>query len=140
MFTRLSSIMLILCFSLAASAEDKVADAPARVIIVTVKGSFLTKGRPQQPIVIKTKEELTTALGDKNAIETVLKEVDFAKEQLILFSWAGSGQDQITADDEKSKDGEVMFRYKPGRTRDLRPHLRLFAIAKDAKWKVATGF
>jgi hypothetical protein len=32
---------------------------------------------------------------------------------------------------------EVVFKFKPGRTRDLRPHTHLFAIRKDVAWSVA---
>jgi hypothetical protein len=31
---------------------------------------------------------------------------------------------------------QIMFSYKPGRTRDLRPHLKVYVLQSNVKWAV----
>ena len=58
----------------------------------------------------------------------------------VYFAWAGSGQDRITFASSAGATGpEVTFTYTPGRTRDVRPHARLFALPKNAPYKVVTA-
>jgi hypothetical protein len=35
---------------------------------------------------------------------------------------------------DESNAGEVEFTYRPGRTRDLRPHTKVYAIEDDVLW------
>jgi len=52
-----------------------------------------------------------------------------------LFAWGGSGGDKLAH--KMSDDGKMVnFTFTPGLTRDFRPHVRLFAIPKDAAFKV----
>jgi hypothetical protein len=54
-------------------------------------------------------------------------DVDFDKENLLLFVWGGSGQDKIDYD----QDEEVYnFVLKRGLTRDYRLHLKLYVLKK----------
>ncbi len=96
-----------------------------------------TDGRVDKPAVLNTAEELEKALAQKDLAEQVLKQVDFTKQKLVFFAWAGSGQDRLHGSSEKDV---VTFNYQQGRTRDLRQHFHLFAIPKDATFTLKKGF
>lgn len=121
------------------AAPDPKKDAkPATVRVLDVKLDGEAKGKATEPTVITSAEELAKAIKDAAAIEAIQKAVDFKKEQVLLFQWAGSGQDKITFDlGEGDKASEVTFAYKRGLTRDLRQHKKLFVLPKDAKYNFA---
>ena len=80
---------------------------------------------------------MAKAIKDEAAVAAVKKAVDFEKEQVVYFAWSGSGQDKLTfAAAGEQKGPDVIFTYAPGRTRDVRMHKKLFALPKDAKFKV----
>ena len=118
------------------------ADAKATPGVKELKGikpvaSATGRGSANKPTAIKDKVALAKAFSDKAAQQAILKQVDFKKEILLVFRWAGSGQDRIVATSQKTKDGlAVVFGYSRGLTRDLRRHFKVYAVAKDAKWKV----
>jgi hypothetical protein len=59
---------------------------------------------------------------------------------VLFFAWSGSGGDELTYNVEKGeKAPEVIFQYKRGLQKNLAPQGRLFAIPKDATWKVQTA-
>ena len=65
--------------------------------------------------------------------EDVEKQMSFETHRVILFQWAGSGQDELVS---TVNDGVVTFHYTRGRTRDLRQHLKAFAINRLMTWTV----
>ena len=87
----------------------------------------------RHPTVIADAKELAKAVADEEAQKRIQGKVDFQRQQLLLFAWSGSGLDKLTPEARKE---ELVFKYIPGLTRDLRQHVRLFAIPKRAKWKV----
>lgn len=101
---------------------------------------FKPTGRPMtlatMPTEIKTAEELAKTLPQEEVVAAIKKEVNFDKQKLLFFAWAGSGQDKVSGEIVKE---EAIFTYKRGLTRDLRSHYHLFAIPKDAKFKVEMG-
>jgi hypothetical protein len=123
-----AATLVCLTGTLAAQAADDVKE-------IALKGlkADMPMTRPNQPTEIKTAEELAKVFPQKEVVDAIKKEVDFAKQRLVFFAWAGSGGDKITATTAKD---EVTFTYKGGLTRDLRSHFKLFAIPKDAKFKV----
>lgn len=89
-------------------------------------------GGPYKPTVIKTAEELHKVFGEKTELK-----IDFEKEYLLVFRWAGSGQDKLTGSVVEEKAATVaLFDYQRGLTRDLRQHAKLFAIAKKVEWRI----
>ena len=109
------------------------AGEPGKLRELDVKGLKIAfeKSRVNKPTLITTADELDKAIPDAGALK---KQVDFTKDKLILFAWGGSGGDKLTSritDDGKT----VVFTYKGGLTRDLRRHVRLFAIPKNADIK-----
>jgi hypothetical protein len=63
--------------------------------------------------------------------------VDFNKELLLYFAWSGSGGDKLSF---KVADGKkepvVVFSYSRGLTDDVQMHYRLYAVAKNATWRI----
>jgi hypothetical protein len=86
-----------------------------------------------KPTAITDADALAKTIPDADWLDKIKKQVDFDKQQLIWFAWGGSGQDKLS---HEVKDGEVIFEFQRGRTRDLRPHFHAFVIPKEAKWKV----
>lgn len=130
---------LAICVGICNSAPAPQKDTkPAKVRVLDVKIEGEAKGKATEPTVITSAEELAKTIKDEAAVAAVQNVVDFKKEQVLLFQWAGSGQDKVTYDlGEGDKATEVTFTYKRGLTRDLRHHKKLFVLSKDAKFKFA---
>ena len=113
-------------------AEKRAAPAVREIELKDVKVAAKEGAKWAEPTVIKTEDELKKAFGDEAA---KAMKVDFKKEYLALFQWAGSGQDKLTHAVE-TKDGKttVTSTLKPGRTKDLRQHAHLFALPVGAEW------
>jgi hypothetical protein len=112
-----------------AAADDKpVKEIPTQGLkIVPPKG-----GKATAPTEIKGAEELAKNEALKGAADAIAKQVNFEKEKLVFFAWSGSGQDKV-APDAKAPG---TFTYTRGLTRDLRRHVRLYAVPKGAKVEV----
>ncbi len=129
----LASLLLLLPLGLFAGEAGKLREIDLKR--VEPGGKF---GKATEPTVIASAEDLDKSpilVGDK-VRETIKKQVDFAKEKLVLFYWGGSGGDKLSA---ALKDKAATFTLTPGLTRDLRPHIHLFAVPKDAEVKVEKG-
>jgi hypothetical protein len=131
------AIAIAIVAASAAAADTKKSET-VRAIDVVIPGP--AKGKATEPMVIASAEELAKVVGDADAVAAIKKAVDFKTEKVLYFAWSGSGRDKIAfavADDKKGT--EVTFTYTRGLTRDLRQHKRLFALPKDATFKVAAG-
>jgi hypothetical protein len=145
MRTRL--IALVICgltISAGVFADEKATDEKkdAVVKVLDAKGvpRVLERGDVNKPAAITTAEELTKAIPGEEVQARLKKEVDFTKQQVLFFAWSGSGGDELTYTVEKGEKGaEVIFQYQRGLQKNLAPHVRLFAIPKDATWKVQTA-
>ncbi len=139
MRTRIATLAAI-CLAipwLSAADEGKKA-----VRELDLTGVMPANGTVERPRAITTEAELATAFPDTTVRARLAKEVDFDKEQLLLFTWSGSGQDNLTAAFkvlcEKSKESQVVFRYTAGDSTDRKGHAHLFVVPKDKKstWRV----
>ncbi len=83
------------------------------------------------PIVLTSMEEALKHLT-RASMEKI--NVDFNKQQVVIFAWQGSGQDRLMG--SQSSDKEAIFRYISGRTRDLRTHTAIYALPKGSRVKV----
>ena len=72
----------------------------------------------------------------KKALAVLKTKVDFARQKLLIFAWRGSGQDRLTYSVAESYPEQIHFRYRRGRTRDLRPHVYLYALRSNVRWRV----
>lgn len=143
---RLTTLVAVALIGLASltSAESKNPPEPPDpktgppVAIVEVKGvKPLPKAfKPQgfrKPIEIKSAEDAAKSFG-KEAAAKLAEKVDFAEQIVLVFAWRGSGQDKLTYQVAESFPEQITFTRKPGRTRDLRPHVHVFALRNNVKW------
>ena len=133
MFPRLLPLWIILPLLFAASVR---ADEPIREIRgVKPKRAAFKPGGAKKPLVIKSDEDAAKHFDAEN-LAALKKEIDFSKQIVLLFAWRGSGQDRIEYAVLESFPEQVLFSYHPGRTRDLRPHVKVFVLRANVKWSV----
>jgi hypothetical protein len=126
--------LAILLAGMPTMAEEK--KSLVRAIDVTIEGAV--PSRFGEPTVIADEEQLAKAIKEEAAAAAIKKAVDFKSEKVLYFSWSGSGQDKLTfTTGEGKKNPEVTFTYTPGKTRDVRPHKKLFVLPRDATFKIA---
>jgi hypothetical protein len=117
----------------AIAADDK--PAVKEIATKDLKVTFPKGGKATEPTEIKTADDLAKSPVLKDSADDIKKQVDFAKEKLVLFTWSGSGGDRIIPV-ENTAGG---FIHSLGLTRDLRMHVKLFVVPKDAEVKVSVG-
>lgn len=83
------------------------------------------------PIVLTSMEEALKHLT-RASMEKI--NVDFNKQQVVIFAWRGSGQDRLMG--SQPSDKKATFHYISGRTRDLRTHTAIYALPKGSSVKV----
>ena len=113
-----------------ASAQEPIVAIKASPVNIAFKNSAFNK-----PIVVKSKEEATKLFG-KEAVATLVKAVDFKKQFVLVFAWRGSGGDRLNYTVAESFPEQITFSRQFGRTRDLRPHSKVFALRSNVKWSV----
>ncbi|MEC7565182.1 MAG: hypothetical protein VX738_05815 [Planctomycetota bacterium] len=86
------------------------------------------------PITLRNKSEAAKYFAEPQ-LKLLLKKVDFQEQVLLVFAWRGSGQDKMTYTVAESFPEQITFKILPGRTRDLRPHLKIYALRKNVKFK-----
>ncbi len=89
----------------------------------------------KKPLVLKSEKD-AAGYFDGDELVKLTKLVDFDKQVAVVFLWRGSGQDRIDAAVAESYPEQVFFTYKPGRTRDLREHVRAFALRSNVAWSI----
>ena len=113
-----------------ASAQEPIVAIEAAPDRIVFKNSNFNK-----PIVVKSKEEAAQHFG-KEAVAALVKAVDFKKQFVLVFAWRGSGGDQLNYTVAESFPEQITFSRQFGRTRDLRPHAKVFALRSNVKWSV----
>jgi hypothetical protein len=127
----------VLGCGVAVSVADEPAKEPVRKIDLDGFNAARSADNAPKPVMITNADELAKAIADKDWQAKIAKQVDFNKEQLVFFAWAGSGQDKLSARvDKDKKEPVVVFSYTQGLTDDLRSHFHLYAVGKDATWRV----
>lgn len=84
------------------------------------------------PLAIKSAEQLAKYFKEDFVVKW-REEVDFDKQELAVWMWEGSGQDELECYVSLSDPTKVLFRVEPGGSKDLQQHLYVFAIRKDVK-------
>lgn len=90
-----------------------------------------------KPLVLGSAKSAGKYFAGKS-LDSLKENVDFENQYVLVFAWRGSGQDRLEYAVQESFPEQVVFSYKPGRTRDLRPHVYIFALRSNVKWKTAT--
>jgi hypothetical protein len=88
-----------------------------------------------EPLVLKSADDLAKHFSKESA-EKLLAQLDLEKQFVLLFAWRGSGQDRLSYEVLESFPEQIVFELTPGRTRDLRPHVHIFALRNNVRWKV----
>ncbi len=87
----------------------------------------------RKPIEIKSAEAAAEQLG-KEAGAKLAKQVDFDEQVVLVFAWRGSGQDKLEYVVKETLPEQITFTRRPGRTRDLRPHVQVYALRSNVEW------
>lgn len=134
--TRLVAAALLFAAVAVAHADDNKKEVPAITDIATDKDDKIeTKdGKAAEPTAVKSEDDLKKAIPDEATRKRIAKLVDFKEQTLLVFAWQGSGQDKLEYVVLESYPEQIPFTYTPGKTRDLRPHVRLFAVRNNVKW------
>jgi hypothetical protein len=133
-----ATLAVLLAASAAVAADDKDKAAIKPIPTTDLKLTFPKAGKPTEPAVIGSADELAKNEVVGGSAAELKKQVDFAKEKLVVFAWGGSGGDRVAADGLKTDGGKTTaaFALTRGLTRDFRMHFALFAVPKDAEVKV----
>ena len=110
----------------------------ARLDKVTPKPSVFKTSSRRKPIVLRSEKEAAEHFSE-DGLAKLTKQVDFEQQFVLLFAWRGSGQDRLRHDVAESYPEQVFFTYKAGRTRDLRPHVYVYALRSNVKWSMKQG-
>lgn len=86
-----------------------------------------------KPIVLKSADDAAKYFS-KAELAKLTKAVDFKKRVVLIFAWRGSGQDLMDLSVGESDPERVIFKVKPGRTRDLRPHTVIYSLRSNVMW------
>ena len=131
------NILILFALSLfvpmhAGVAAEEGATAPAikKLSIRPTKPAF---GAWNSPTEIRSAED-AAKIFEGGALAKLSEEVDFEKQIVLVFAWRGSGQDKLDHDVMESFPEQIAFLRQPGRTRDLRPHVHVFALRSNVKW------
>lgn len=111
--------------------------------LVTVEGAqvnpeVFTRASATEPLVISTREGLEKAFT-KAGVTAVTKQVSLEGQTVVVFAWKGSGRDRIETQIAESFPEQVTFVYSRGLTRDLRSHVKVYALRNNVKWTVQKG-
>lgn len=61
------------------------------------------KGERTKPIVVTSAEDLAKIMPNRVDAHTVGHQIDFEKQQLLIFAWEGDAQDRVNVSKEQSK-------------------------------------
>jgi len=125
------TVLLLSAFVL--GAEDK---AKAPYFEVAVEKVEIKPGAFNSPTLVIDAKDLAKLVTDETARTAIAKQVDFKTHKLVIFAWQGSGQDGIDVAVLESFPEQLVFTKKPGLTRDLRTHVKVFAVRNDVKYTV----
>ncbi len=139
---RASVLPVILAFALPLTVwggRTHAAIPPIQAIKgISPKPSVFKVARRSLPVVIRSEAEAGEHFPDV-AVAALTKRVDFKQQIVLVFAWRGSGQDRLTYAVAESYPEQISFTYRPGRTRDLRPHLHVYALRSNVTWRGPTG-
>ena len=137
MVQRLGVLMIaVFLVTTGAAAEPDAKIAPIQKIEgVQAKQSIFEAASLKEPLVTRTVEDARGHFDDAN-LKALTEKVDFAQQIVLVFAWRGSGQDRLESRVAESYPEQVTFSLTPGRTRDLRSHVEIYALRSNVKWAV----
>ena len=129
--TRFIISIAVICMTAAgAQAQEPIAE-----LDLLPEQSRLQASAWNKPIVITSMQEAGGLF--KNAASGALgSQVDFEKQFLLVFAWRGSGGDRLSYTVAESFPEQIFFSMKRGLTRDLRPHMHVYALRSNVRWSI----
>lgn len=124
---------LVYVFQAGTYLQDKLIDDLSSLVTETpaYQGAF------GPPITIANEQQLGLHIGNRKSAQAIADATDFNRQSLLLFSWSGSGGDRLVAEPSVVGGGvNIAFKFSYGLTDDLRPHIGLVAIPKEANWGI----
>lgn len=135
---RFLAMVLVPAFIPFAWADEK--DGPAIRPLEMKDVKLIYVGSAPAPTEVQSAAELAKckSFADDASREAVKKQVDFAKEKLVVFAWSGSGGDRLTSKwTTGGKKPVATFAYRAGFTDDLRRHAQVYAVPREAAVQMA---
>ena len=139
MLSRVAVVVCCFCMIQLSLAADPPAPRPIAIRKVTdLTGiAWDYNKKVDQPLIINTAEELAKEFEDKAVQAKINAVVDLSKERLIIFTWSGSGKDQLQlVSGDTMNNGNTVFAYKRGLTKDLRQHTHIYVMPQGTKFDV----
>lgn len=130
-------LLALLASGALARPAPRLAPAILELKVRPDASAFKDAGR-NKPIVIRSEKEAAKYFSGK-ALADLQKEVSFEKQIVLVFAWRGSGQDRLSYAVAESFPEQITFTLTPGRTKDLRPHVHVYALRSNVKWSVRAG-
>lgn len=127
----LAALLLFSCLNDTCSAQDPVKEING----LELEDGMFDAVDGNRMILLTSSDDAKARLSEEN-FEKLNKAVDFEAQRVVIFAWRGSGRDQISFDVAESWPEQVGFRYNRGRTRDLRSHLKVFALRSNVSCSV----
>lgn len=125
---------LLACALAAADPNPKI--PPIKIVKrIKPKSTIFRAASRKKPVVIRTEQELTAHFSAEQAAK-LKKQVNFKQQFVLIFAWRGSGQDKFRYELLESFPEQVLFKYKAGRSRDLRPHIYIYVLRSNVKWRL----
>jgi hypothetical protein len=130
----MSLLLSTLCLMVAFPADPEPTDPKVKPREIVV-GKAAPAERAMKTAKITSADDFAKQFG-KDAADELAKLVNFKAEYVVVFAWSGSGGDKM----EMTTDGKkATFTRKFGLTRDLRQHLKVFALPKDFTYETEKG-
>ena len=105
---------------------------------VTPKPSIFQAASRNKPFIIRSEKDASEQFPAA-AVAALKKQVDFKQQTVLVFAWRGSGRDKLSYTVAESYPEQVSFQFQFGRTRDLRPHMKIFALRSNVRWRGPDG-
>ena len=125
---KLASLSILLATAGTTSAQEPIVGISAKPNESIFKDSAWNR-----PLVIKPREDAAKHFG-KDAIEVLMKKVDFEKQIVLVFAWEGSGGDRLKYVVAESFPEQIFFSMQQGMTFDLRQHALVYALRSNVRW------
>lgn len=131
---KILGLVCLTAFASQVNAQDDKLPPFKQIEEVTANSNVFEVSNQRKPLVLKSHAQAKKYFSAEN-LTKLLKEVDYDKQILLVFAWKGSGQDRLEVTVVESSPEQLVFVYKPGKTRDLRPHYYVYAVRSNVKWE-----
>ncbi len=128
-------IRFIVCVVVCLAACAAQAQEPIAAVTVSPEQSIVKDAVWNRPLAISSRQD-AAACFSAEAMNALVSQVDFEKQFLLVFAWQGSGGDRLSYTVAESFPEQIFFSMKRGLTRDLRPHMHVYALRSNVRWSI----